>query len=257
MSIIAVQLYTLRHFQEPFEALLEHVAAAGYQGVETVGTQGLSAKEVKAALNANGLTVVSGHVPLSELETNLEQTAAFHQEIGNDTLIVPHLSSDLYDDTAESWQKLGQQLGEIGARLKDLNLRLAYHNHAFEMPEIDGKRAIDWLLESAGTEQLAFEPDLAWMVRGGVDPLELLGRYQGRCKRVHIKDIAPQGENTDEDGWADVGFGTLDWDTLLPAAARAGAEAFIVEHDKPKDPLVTIRRSAGFLKPALARLLGT
>ena len=64
-----------------------------------------------------------------------------------------------------------------------------------------------------------------------------------RIKAVHIKDVAPRGTNLDEDGWADVGFGIIDWHRLLPALRATNAESFIVEHDNPKDFLRFARRS--------------
>ena len=49
------------------------------------------------------------------------------------------------------------------------------------------------------------------MIRGGADPLEWMRPYGNRITAVHVKDIAPAGESADEDGWADVGHGTVDW----------------------------------------------
>ena len=131
-------------------------------------------------------------------------------------------------------------------------MQLLYHNHAFEMEQIEGKLAIDWMMEAASAANVGFEMDLAWVARGGVDGIELLERYHGRCPRVHCKDLAPAGENEDQMGFADVGHGTLDWAKLLPAAKKAGAEWYIVEHDLPKEPLVSIRRSFEFLKGQLS-----
>ena len=48
------------------------------------------------------------------------------------------------------------------------------------------------------------------------DPIAELKRYAGRIEAVHVKDIAPAGQCVDEDGWADPGFGVLDWSTLVP-----------------------------------------
>ncbi len=92
-------------------------------------------------------------------------------------------------------------------------------------------------------EHLQWEPDLAWIVRGEADALALLQRYAGRCPCIHVKDLAPEGQNEDEMGFADVGYGTLNWETLLPATQAAGAEWYIVEHDLPKEPIKTIQRS--------------
>ena len=48
-------------------------------------------------------------------------------------------------------------------------------------------------------------------MRGGADPRRWIERYRGRIPLVHVKDIAPAGEKEDEDGWADVGTGTVPW----------------------------------------------
>jgi sugar phosphate isomerase/epimerase len=144
--------------------------------------------------------------------------------------------------------QLGRKLDGIGKRCGDAGVRLLYHNHAFEMVEVEGQLAIDWLLEGASPENLGFEIDLAWVQRGGQDGVKLLQRYAGRCPRIHCKDVAPEGQNQDQMGFADVGHGVLDWAALLPAAKAAGGEWYIVEHDLPKEPLTSIRRSFEFLR---------
>ena len=50
-----------------------------------------------------------------------------------------------------------------------------------------------------------------------------------------MKDIAPTGEKKDEDGWADVGEGTVDWKGLFAALSGTKARYFIAEHDNPSD----------------------
>jgi sugar phosphate isomerase/epimerase len=52
---------------------------------------------------------------------------------------------------------------------------------------------------------------------------------------VHVKDIAPAGEKADEDGWADVGAGTVAWSEFWPQCVTAGAECMVAEHDSPND----------------------
>ena len=72
-------------------------------------------------------------------------------------------------------------------------------------------------------------------MRGKADPEAWLDRYRGRIPLVHVKDIAPTGQNIDEDGWADVGMGMLPWPTLWDKCIAAGAEIMIAEHDNPSD----------------------
>ncbi len=245
---LAVQLYTLRTL--PFDAQLAAVAEAGYRAVETVGTHGLTAAELRAALAERELQVVSSHMPLEVLEQSFEEMVAFAREVGNDTLVVPWLGQDARPADADGWARLGTRLDELGRGCRRHGVSLLYHNHDFEMVRLGEKTALEHLLDAADPDHLGLELDLAWVVRGGEDPLPLLEKYAGRCPRVHLKDLAPPGENAAEDGWADVGHGTLDWQILLPAAKAAGVTWLIVEHDRPQDPAASIRRSYRYLQNA-------
>jgi sugar phosphate isomerase/epimerase len=235
--------------------MLAQVAAAGYTAVETVGDHGCSAGEMRALLDRHGLRVISSHLQLEALRDHLPEVIAFNQAIGNDTLVAPYIASLHGEGRAGVFLETGRLLGELARRCQAAGMRLLYHNHHWEMVEIDGKLAIDWLFEGAGPA-LGFEPDLAWIVAGGVDPRTVLQRYTGRCLRVHVKDLAPTGERPEDavlDGvvMADVGSGTLDWTRLLPAAHAAGTAWYIVEHDNPRDPVASISRSLAFLRRQL------
>ncbi|MCL4858668.1 MAG: sugar phosphate isomerase/epimerase [Caldilineaceae bacterium] len=246
---IAVQLYTLRNVQMPFDQLLGEVAAIGYAGVETTSNHGCTADEMNALLEKHGLRIASAHVGLPVFESDFAGVVTFNKAVGNDTLVVPWVPEALRAPDAAGWQALGRTLADLAKRVNDAGLRLLYHNHAFEMAEIDGRLAIDWLLDTAPS--VGFEIDLAWVQRGGQDGVAMLKQYAGRCPRIHCKDLAPEGENQDEMGFADVGHGLLDWAALLPAAKAGGAEWYVVEHDLPKEPLTSIRRSYEFLSKKL------
>ena len=88
---------------------------------------------------------------------------------------------------------------------------------------------------------------MAWVARAGVDVAAWLGKYEDRLISCHIKDIAPAGENTNEDGWADIGDGTMDWGNLWGRCRSTPAKWFVVEHDKPSDGPRFARRSFAFL----------
>jgi len=251
---IAVQLYTLRHLEQTLDVTLGQVAAAGYSGVETINDHGLAAAEMKDLLAKHSLKAICTHVSLALAEDNLAAVIAFNKAIGNDCICVPALPQEERNRDAKGWLEMGRRLGAIGQRCAGEGMRFLYHNHAWEMVEMDGKPAIDWLFEGASPEHLLWEPDLAWIVRGNADPLALLKRHAGRCARIHVKDVAPAGQNEDQMGFADVGHGTMDWSVILPAAKAAGGEWYIVEHDLPKDPVQSINRSCEFLQKALAPL---
>ena len=71
--------------------------------------------------------------------------------------------------------------------------------------------------------------DVAWIVRGGADPLPWIEQHGQRIVAVHVKDIAKPGEGKDEDGWSDVGHGTIDWAGLLKAL-RAKTDGQVLRH---------------------------
>lgn len=250
---LAVQLYSLRNMSESLDERLAKVAELGYRGVETIGTHDLSADELGDLLQKHGLKAVSSHTNLAALSADLDDVIRFNQAIGNNTLTIPALPEAERPDNGAGWQALGKRLGELGAQVAAANMRLLYHNHAFEMERYDGRHAIEWMLDAAEGD-LQWEPDLAWIVRGEADPVALLREFAGRCPMIHVKDLAPEGEGEDEKGFADVGHGTLDWSVLLPAAKAAGAEWYIVEHDLPRDPIRTIQRSIITLQGMADRL---
>jgi len=113
-------------------------------------------------------------------------------------------------------------------------LGFGWHNHDFEFVKTaDGAIPQEEIFSAA--PDIGWEADIAWIVRGGADPLDWIARHGKRITAVHVKDIAPTGQNADEDGWADVGHGTVDWKTIWKALKSTPAKVFIMEHDKPKD----------------------
>lgn len=246
LPMIGVQLYTLRKLDLPREELWQRVSAAGYQGVETFGPLEPPAGEIAPLLARFRLRAVSAHVALATLESDLERAVAYHKELNNDVLVVPWLAEGERPTDAAGWRMLGEKLDRLGARCAALDMRLLYHNHDFELARFDGRTGLEWLLDSADPAHLQAEFDIAWVVRGGGDPLHFLDKYAGRCPRVHVKDIAPAGQDG-EDGWADVGHGTIAWMQIFPALNQAGVEWMIVEHDNPADPLRSIERSYAYL----------
>jgi hypothetical protein len=110
----------------------------------------------------------------------------------------------------------------------------------FEMrPPPGGSCPIDHILG----ETVPFEPGLAWMVVGGADPLPHLKAYKRRIPAVHVKDLAAPGTCAGEKGFADLGHGAMDWQTLWAASVAAGAERMVVEHGLPSDWTRFARRS--------------
>ncbi|MHC9011201.1 sugar phosphate isomerase/epimerase family protein [Stenotrophomonas rhizophila] len=250
---IAVQMYTLRD-AGTLDQQLKIVHDAGVGAVETVGTQNVSATELKHLLDRYSIKAISSHVQLADLRSDLAGVAAFNRSIGNTTLVVPYLDEKDRPTDAAGWTALGQELGRIAAQANAQGMRLAYHNHDFELVDFNGKTGLELLFAAAGPD-LQTELDLAWVARAGHDPVVMLGKFRGHVFAVHAKDNAPRGQAEDEGGFAAVGQGVLDWNAILPAAAAAGVQWYIVEHDHPRDPAKVIKTGADYLRQHLTATL--
>lgn len=246
---IAVQMYTLRN-AGTLEQQLKIVHDAGVHAVETVGMQGTSAAELKQLLDRYSIKAISSHVPLAELRNNLDAVVTFNRAIGNTTLVVPYLDPKDRPTDAAGWATLGQELGRIAQQVRGKGMRLAYHNHDFELAEVQGRTGLERLFAAAGPD-LQTELDLAWVARAGLDPALTLAKFRGRLFAVHAKDNTAKGQAEDEGGFAAVGQGVLDWNAILPAAAAAGVQWYIVEHDQPRDPAKVIQTGAEYLREHL------
>ncbi len=185
-----------------------------------------------ALLGKYKLTAKSGHFTLDIFEQSPDLVEEIARKFGMWLVVVPWINPEDRPTTAEGWKAIGAKLAAYTADMKARGLTFAYHNHEFEMiPLADGSYPIEHLLG----ETVPFEPDLAWVVVGKADPLFWLEKYKGRIPAVHVKDIAPEGQGLDEKGFADLGHGTLDWQTLWDASVAAGSQLMIVEHDQPSD----------------------
>ena len=242
---LALQLYTLRHVSENQAELIRHAAEAGYAGVECVHDADIDVQAIKDVLAEHGTEMVSAHVALDYLENRFGDVVTFYKTLNTNVLVLPWLDESVYSDDRESWETLGKRFQRIAEKVRAQGMTLLYHNHTFEFGKYDGKLGLEYLLDNA--PDLGLELDLGYCQKGGVDPYPLLEKYSGRLSHIHVKDCAPEGENADQGGWADVGQGVIDFPPLLEAAKKAGAEWFIVEHDEPKDPLQSIRNSHDYL----------
>jgi sugar phosphate isomerase/epimerase len=185
-----------------------------------------------ALLKKYKLTAKTGHFTLDIFEQDADVVEAIAKKFGMWLVVVPWINPEDRPTTAEGWQAIGKKLEAYTHDMKSRGLTFAYHNHEFEMiPLADGSYPIEHLLGDV----VPFEPDLAWIVVGKADPLFWLEKYKGRIPAVHVKDIAPEGEALDEKGFADLGQGILDWQTLWDASVEAGSQLMVVEHDQPSD----------------------
>jgi sugar phosphate isomerase/epimerase len=227
---------------EPVRRRLHRLGYSGVEGYGALYADPGKVAELVAHLKGSGLTMPTGHLSLDMLENDSARVLEIARAVGLERIYCPHLAADLRPSDRAGWVAFGRRLHEAGKPYRDAGFGFGWHNHDFEFkPLPDGSLPQQAIFE--GGPDLEWEADIAWVIRGGADPLHWIVEFGDRITAVHVKDIAPAGESADEDGWADVGHGTVDWKELMAALRRTGARHFIMEHDNPSDDARFARRS--------------
>lgn len=235
MTAFSYQLYSSRNFP-PLRDTMRMVAKLGYAHVEGYGALFSDASQIEMiadSLTESGLTMPTAHFGLDMVAQAPDQVLDAAARLGVQHIFCPHLAEEERPSDAAGWSAFGQKLAAAGQPIWDAGLGFGWHNHDFEFAAVEGQMPFDLIF--AADDRLVAELDLAWIARAGQDPHQWLDLYGPRTAAVHVKDIAAPGTAEDEDGWADVGHGTLDWARLYHQAKAHGCRHFIMEHDNPSD----------------------
>jgi sugar phosphate isomerase/epimerase len=188
---VGIQMYSVRDISgDDLEGALRKVADIGYKTAEFAGFFGHSASEVRGWLDDLGLKVSGTHTPVAELIDKLEETVAYHKELGNVNIIIPW--ADL--STREKVDSLVDAINKLQPRLAKEGIALHYHNHDFEFRKnLDGVIPYD---EIVSRTNALLEIDTYWAFVGGRDPLKMLDELGSRVKAIHVKDGSASGDGT-------------------------------------------------------------
>lgn len=242
---IALQMYTVRDDQsKDFRGTLTKVAQMGYPAVEFAGYGGLDAEQIKDLLAELGIVAAGTNTGIEALQKDFGAVVRFHHTIGAKFVTAPSLPGNRYSRDEAGFQAAAKDLGELGRRLAAEGLALGYHNHDFEFFKADGRYGLDILYEETDPTYLRAELDVFWAKKGGVDPAEYMRKLGPRCSLVHIKDMAADGS------FAEVGTGSIDFDSIFAAGESIGSEWYIVEQDvcKGRPPLEAVALSLDNLR---------
>lgn len=250
-----VQLYTLRDLlpgkaEEVFAALAE----MGYRYVESYATQesvfcGIEPGLFKRLLRKNNLKLSSAHFLFQDFshdgidERDL-RVADQVADAGAEWLVNAYMFEQ-DRQSLDDYKRLAAKCNAMGSKVSDLNLRFAYHNHDFELTDIDGTNPYDILKGETERSLVDFELDVYWVFRAGRSIEETVSGAEGRFPLWHWKDMGPAPELATYP----VGEGSIDWEKVKDTALKAGLKHFYVEQDQTqKDALASVSDSIEYLK---------
>ncbi|CAM8672365.1 MULTISPECIES: sugar phosphate isomerase/epimerase family protein [Sphingobium] len=274
---IGIQLYTLAQAAAAdLDGTFASLAGIGYGAVELAGLMGKSPAQVRASADRAGLKLTSFHIPAESrapgdlsLASDAGSLAADLHMLGISrvampifripkrlgvmqsgegflaflTRIAPHL-------TADDWKRDAALLNEKGVALAREGIELGYHNHNPEFAPLGGATGFEILMRETDPS-IFFEMDAGWVAAAGLSPIELLRRYPGRFRMMHVKDILPSTRPNFvlQQNPTEVGKGLIDWSVLLDAAFDAGVRDFFVEQEPPftMDRLAALKISHDYL----------
>lgn len=265
--IASIQLYTLAaEFSADMNGSLDKLAAIGLRAVEAFDFVRRPA-EIRAALDASGLTAPTGHAPLlsDELWTpdgsipTPGQDIVFEAaaEIGMNTVIEPMVAPERWL-TEEGVQDIADRLNAAAEKAAGYGLSVGYHNHAQEFVATfgpEGETAYERFLTLLDP-RVRIELDLFWALAGGQDVVALVERIGERLLAIHVKDgvvppsnpFAPNAPDFDSASLDQRRAGEGDVPTVQALQAAPSIEYAVIEYDNPPgDVFADIESSYRFL----------
>lgn len=220
-----------KRIQEDLAGVLDEVAGAGFQAVETgfLAAQ-IGGREFRKMLDERGLVHVGAHCGGNQLG-EIEKVIAWLGETGGTDVPVSDggtgkLEMEVYKRKAEEYNAAGKKCRAAG-------LTLSYHNHNWELGRIGEEIGLEVLYKLTDPELVKACIDTYWVRDGGSDPAAFVEKHAARLRILHMKDsfLEERGKKS----FAPVGEGVLDFPGIVKAMAKSAAPWLVVEEDGPRE----------------------
>src|SRR6266567_2603469 len=226
---VGIQLYTLRDdARKDLEGTLVNIAKAGYKKVELLSSMnnfGMPSQQLRAILDRNGLSAPSTHVEPGIFD-NLQPQIDAANILGHQYLIVASLP-DAEKLGLDDYRRWADRFNEAGARAIKSNIRIGFHDEAWDFRDIDGTTPYDVFAQRTDPSVVALQLDTGNAVVGGKDPLVYMERYGSRYSLFHIKDAPSLGADHD----VELGKGMVNFRRLFGMIDRIDQKHLYVEQE--------------------------
>ena len=233
--------------------VLAEIASVGYDGIE-IGAQHLDItkpREFCALIASYKLDVAGIHVggeiynlqAVKDALDNLGRIITFAAEAG--ATFVPFSGKAKGNKSEDEFRIEAESLNRVGELCRQQGLRLAYHNHYWEIE--NDCRELRYLCVHTDANLVSLCLDVAWVHRGGGNPVQVAREFVDRIAYIHIKD-------TTADEWKELGNGNVNLHGVLDVVRSRAFPWLVVEQDETKlAPIESAHISREYLRHELER----
>lgn len=244
---IGAQLYTMRDFlqtERDMEYTLQKVSEMGYKIVQVSGVGPIDPKAIRRICDKNELQIVLTHTSQDRLLNDIDNVIEENTILGCDYVGIGSMPAKYMDPYFI--HRFAEDYKETARKIKKAGKLFMYHNHDFEWQKVNGKYAIETLMEAFEPDEMGFTLDTYWVQAAGVDLYEWLKILKDRIPCVHLKDMELINR---ERLMAPVGQGNIDFVRVMKQLEEQGTTKFaLVEQDRCQcSPFEAMKISCDYL----------
>lgn len=246
--------------------VIRRIAACGYDGFELYGLFGETPEAIKQTCDEAGIAVMGDHIAYPEFVSETQSVIKKRLVLGTPYITVDKIPEDHLPGRPYFIDAV-REITRIGRECKAAGMQLLYHNHGYDFTDrIEGRYALEYILDSIEPELLRYQPDLGWIELGGADPAYFLEKYRDRSPVIHLKDYystapvrlssAPElgyrrgGAEYNHFEFRPTGYGVMNFAKYMPAVLACRPKWLVADHDLSyeRDTFVDLKDSLDYVK---------
>ena len=201
----------------------------GYTSVQLSGICAMDPYVLKEISEQTGLPVACTHSSFDRIVNDTDKLIEEHKIYGCPVIGISSMPNE-YRSSVASAREFLKVIDEPMKKINAAGLKFAYHNHAFELEELEDGRIIEMLVNEA--PELNFILDTYWLKYGGYDPMEFISRVGGeRMSCIHFKDMKSEPKGA----ICPCGEGVIDFAPIASLCRSIGIKHVLVEQDNAPD----------------------
>lgn len=250
--MLSVQTFTIRKHIQSEEGIQKAFKWLNEHGVNAVELARIDFKPdtinyIARAAKEHNIDIGSTQITFDYLENNMSWVADLHHELGCRYASVSVLPLKYITGGPDKLPGFTDRLNDLGEKYREKAISLLYHHHHFEFRKYGERTGWEIITENTDPAKVGLVMDTYWLQRGGHSPQDMISRYAGRVKVVHLRDYKLKWKFFDllpTD--TELGNGNLDFRAILAACTEAGVDYLPIEQDSKK-PFDSLQKSISYI----------